>query len=133
VIEFVPSTQDARYSGKDNFDGGRSVQRRRRGTGVREKSGRGVRGDVAHIDRVSRPDLTVTHGDSWINGGKPLSVDDKKSFLKRVDSKLYSVRDLDSVEVEMHGDIAITHGRLIAQARTGSPDRRIDLPGGIPA
>lgn len=82
-----------------------------------------VRGDVAYIDRVSRPDLTVTHGDGWINGGKPTSVDDKKSFLKRVESKLYSVRDLDSVKVEMHGDIAITHGRLIAQARTGSPDR----------
>ena len=82
-----------------------------------------VRGDVAYIDRVSRPDLTVTHGDGWINGGKPQSVDDKKSFLKRIESKLWSVRDLDSVEVEMHGDIAITHGRLIAQARTGIPDR----------
>jgi hypothetical protein len=82
-----------------------------------------VRGDAAYFDRVSRPDLTVTHGDGWINGGKPSSVDDKESFLKRVESKLYSVRDLDSVKVEMHGDIAITHGRLIAQARTGSPDR----------
>jgi hypothetical protein len=82
-----------------------------------------VRGDVAYIDRVSRPDLTVIHGDAWINGGKPSSVDDKKSFLKRVESKLYSVRDLDSVKVEMHGDIAITHGRLIAQFRTSSPDR----------
>jgi uncharacterized protein DUF4440 len=82
-----------------------------------------VRGDVAYFDRGSRPDLTVIHGDGWINGGKPSSVDDKKSFLRRVESKLYSVRDLDSVTVEMHGDIAITHGRLIAQARTGSPDR----------
>ena len=82
-----------------------------------------VRGDVAYLDRASRPDLTVIHGAGWINGGKPSSVDDKKSFLKRVESKLYSVRDLDSVKVEMHGDIAITHGRLVAQARTGSPDR----------
>jgi hypothetical protein len=47
-----------------------------------------VRGDVAYIDRVSRPDLTVTHGDGWINGGKPQSVDDKRSFLKRVESRL---------------------------------------------
>ena len=82
-----------------------------------------VRGDVAYFDRGSRPDLTVIHGDGWINGGKPSSVDDKKSFLKRVENKLYSVRDLDSVTVEMHGDIGITHGRLIAQVRTGSPDR----------
>ena len=89
----------------------------------RSLEGAFVRGDVAYFDRSSSPDLTVTHGDGWINGGKPSSVDDKKSFLKRVESKLYSVRDLDSVKVEMHGDIAITHGRLLAQARTGSPDR----------
>ena len=82
-----------------------------------------VRGDVAYFDRGSKSDLTVIHGDGWINGGKPTSVDDKKSFLKRVESKLYSVRDLDSVTVEMHRDIAITHGRLIAQFRTGGPDR----------
>jgi Domain of unknown function (DUF4440) len=81
-----------------------------------------VRGDVAYVDRVSSGDLTFTHGDGWTNGGKPLSVDDRKAFLKRVENKQYLVRDLDSVKVEMHGDIAITYGRYIAQNRTGGAD-----------
>src|SRR6202521_1428238 len=66
-----------------------------------------VRGGVAYVDRVSAPDLTFTHGDGWTTGGQPLLVDDRKSFLKRVESKQYNVRDLDSVKVEMHGDIAV--------------------------
>lgn len=82
-----------------------------------------VRGDVAYVDRVSAPDLTFTHGDGWTTGGKPLGVDDRKSFLKRVENKQYNVRDLDSVKVEMHGDIAITYGRYVAQNRTGNPSR----------
>jgi hypothetical protein len=82
-----------------------------------------VRGDVAYVDRVSSPDLTFTHGDGWTTGGKPLLVDDRKSFLKRVENKQYNVRDLDSVKVEMHGDVAITYGRYIAQNRTGDLDK----------
>jgi hypothetical protein len=82
-----------------------------------------VRGDVAYVDRVSAPDLSFTHGDGWITGGKPLSVDDRKGFLKRVENKQYNVRDLDSVKVEMHGDIAITYGRYVAQNRIAAPGR----------
>ena len=82
-----------------------------------------VRGDVAYVDRVSAPDLTFTHGDGWTTGGKALGVDDRKSFLKRVENKQYNVRDLDSVKVEMHGDIAITYGRYVAQNRTDNPSQ----------
>jgi hypothetical protein len=82
-----------------------------------------VRGDVAYVDRVSAPDLTFTHGDGWTTGGKPLLVDDRESFLKRVENKQYNVRDLDSVKVEMHRDIAVTYGRYVAQNRTGNPDK----------
>lgn len=82
-----------------------------------------VRGDVAYVDHVSAPDLTFTHGDGWTTGGKPLLVDDRKSFLKRVENKQYNVRDLDSVKVEMHGDIAVTYGRYVAQNRTGDPGK----------
>ena len=80
-----------------------------------------VRGDVAYVDRVSSPDLSFTHGDGWTTGGKPLLVDDRKAFLKRVENKQYNVRDLDSVKVELHGDVAITYGRYVAQNRTGNP------------
>ena len=79
-----------------------------------------VRGDVAYVDKVSAPDLTFTHGDGWTKGGKPLLVDDRASFLKRVENKQYLVRDLDSVKVEMHGDIAITYGRYVAQSRVAA-------------
>ncbi len=76
-----------------------------------------VRGDVEYVDSVSAPDLTFTHGDGWTTGGKPLLVDDRASFLKRVENRQYNARDLDSVQVEMHGDIAITYGRYVAQNR----------------
>jgi hypothetical protein len=82
-----------------------------------------VRGDVAYVERVSAPDLSFTHGDGWTSGGEPLMVDDRAGFLKRVENKQYNVRDLDSVKVEMHGDIAITYGRYVAQNRTGDPAR----------
>jgi len=80
-----------------------------------------VRGDVAYVDRVSARDLSFTHGDGWTHGGQPLLVDDRAAFLKRVENKQYNVRDLDSVKVELHGDIAITYGRYIAQNRVGDP------------
>lgn len=82
-----------------------------------------VRGDVSYVDKVSSPDLTFTHGDAWTIGGKPLLVDDRKSFLQRVQNKQYNARDLDSVKVEMHGDIAITYGRYVAQNRTAKPEQ----------
>jgi len=82
-----------------------------------------VRGDVSYVDKASSPDLTFTHGDAWTTGGKPLLVDDRKSFLQRVQNKQYNARDLDSVKVEMHGDIAITYGRYVAQNRTAKPEQ----------
>jgi len=89
----------------------------------REMEAAVVRGDVAYVERVSAPDLSFTHGDGWTTGGKPLLVDDRAAFLKRVENRQYNARDLDSVKVEMHGDIAITYGRYVAQNRTGKPDQ----------
>jgi len=79
-----------------------------------------VRGDVAYVDRVTASDLSFTHGDAWTKGGKPLGVDDKQAYLKRVANKQYLARDLDSVKVEMHGNVAITYGRYIAQSAGGN-------------
>lgn len=81
-----------------------------------------VRGDVAYVESVSATDLSFTHGDGWTTGGKPLLVDDRKAFLKRVENKQYNVRELDSVKIEMHGDIAITYGRYVAQNRISNSD-----------
>jgi hypothetical protein len=82
-----------------------------------------VRGDVAWVDSVSASDLTFTHGDGWTTGSDPIGVDDKRVFLKRVENRQYLARNLDSVKVEMHGDIAITWGRYIAQNRISDPEK----------
>ena len=82
-----------------------------------------VRGDVTYYDRVTANDFVMTHSDRWTTGGKPLLVDDKASFRKRIENKSYLTYDLDSVKIEMHGDIAITYGRYVASMRDTPPER----------
>jgi hypothetical protein len=74
-----------------------------------------VRGDVAFLDRALSADFMFTHGDGWTNGGAPLKVDNKASWLEYVKKQPppYLYRELDSVQVELHGDIALTIGRYL--------------------
>ena len=81
------------------------------------------RGDVALYDRVTADDFVMTHSDRWTTGGKPLLVDDKASFRKRIENHSYVSMDFDSVRVEMHGDVAITYGRYVSNMRGVAPDR----------
>jgi hypothetical protein len=83
-----------------------------------------VRGDTAFFDRVTSPDFLMTHSDRWTTGGKPLLVDDRKSFLKRIENRSYLSYDLDSVRIEMHGDVAITYGRYVASMKDTAPERK---------
>jgi hypothetical protein len=80
-------------------------------------------GDAAYFDRATAEDFVMTHSDRWITGGKPLLVDDKKSFMKRVANHDYTLLELDSVKVVMHGDVAITYGRYIAHMQHVPADR----------
>ena len=73
-----------------------------------------VHSDVAYVASVLASDFSFVHGDGWTTGGKPLASDDRAAFLKRVADKEYLVHDLDSVKIEMHGDIAITYGRYVS-------------------
>jgi len=82
-----------------------------------------VRGDAAFYDRVTADDFIMTHSDRWITGGKPLLVDDKVSFRKRIENRSYVSMDFDSVKVEMHGDVAITYGRYVSNMQGVAPDR----------
>jgi hypothetical protein len=82
-----------------------------------------VRGDVAYLDRIIPADFSFTHGDGWTSGGAPIRVDDKTSWLAAVGKQPYLARDLDSVKVEAHGDIAITYGRYIAKNRNAAAGR----------
>ena len=82
-----------------------------------------LRADVAFLDEVCADDFTYTHGDGWTTGGAVLGVDRKQEWLDSLSGR-YSSREVDSQQVEVHGDVAITMGRL--RARSGGPeaDRR---------
>ena len=70
-----------------------------------------VRGDVAFVDASTSSDFTFTHRDSWTSGGKESRTDDKKAWLATVAKAPYLYRNLDSIQVELHGDVVITFGR----------------------
>jgi ketosteroid isomerase-like protein len=84
----------------------------------REMEAAVVRGDVAFLDKVCAPDFSFTHGDGWTTGGAPLRVENKEQWLAAVGKAPYLYRTLDSVKVEMHGDIAITYGMYKAKNKT---------------
>jgi hypothetical protein len=83
-----------------------------------------VRGDTKFFDQVTADDFVMTHSDRWTTGGKPLLVDDKSSFRKRIENLSYLSYDLDSVKIEMHGDVAITYGRYVASMKGTAPERK---------
>jgi hypothetical protein len=82
-----------------------------------------VRGDVKFLDRALSPDFIFTHGDGWTNGGAPLKVDTKASWLAYVAKQPppYFYRELDHVQVELHGNIALTIGRYLYLPQSNNP------------
>ena len=78
-----------------------------------------LRADVAFLDGVCASDFTYTHGDGWITGGSVLGVDTRAEWLASLTGR-YSQREVDSQQVELHGDVAITMGRV--RARSGAAD-----------
>ena len=82
-----------------------------------------VQGDVAFLKRALSSDFVMTHGDGWTTGGAPLKVDTKDTWLAYVGQQPlpYVYRRLDSVQVELHGDIALTIGRYRYLPRASSP------------
>ena len=82
-----------------------------------------VRGDVKFLDHALSPDFIFTHGDGWTSGGAPLKVDTKASWLAYVAKQPppYFYRELDHVQVELHGNIAITIGRYLYLPQSSNP------------
>jgi ketosteroid isomerase-like protein len=70
-----------------------------------------VRGDATFLDKICASDFSFTHGDGWTNGGVPLRVENRAQWLASISKAPYLFRELDSVQVELHGDVAITYGR----------------------
>ncbi len=83
-----------------------------------------VRGDVAFVQNAIAPDFSMVHGDDWTHGDPPRLVDDRASFLKRTTDRIYAVIEYETQSAEMHGDVAITTGRYIANIPGSPPGRR---------
>ena len=81
-----------------------------------------VQGDVAFLKRALSSDFVMTHGDGWTTGGAPLKVDTKDTWIAYVGKQPppYVYRRLDSIQVELHGDIALTIGRYKYLPRSNS-------------
>jgi hypothetical protein len=82
-----------------------------------------VQGDVAFLERALSSDFVMTHGDGWTTGGAPLKVDTKATWIAYVGKQPlpYVYRNLDSIQVELHGDMAITIGRYRYLPRSTPP------------
>ena len=78
-----------------------------------------LRADVDFLDPICASDFTYTHGDGWTTGGAVRGVDHRAEWLASLPGR-YSQRAVDSQQVEIHGDVAITMGRV--RARSGGPD-----------
>ncbi len=72
--------------------------------------------DTDFLDGVLASDFTYTHGDGWTTGGAVRGVDHRAEWLASLAGR-YSRREVDSQQVELHGDVAITMGRV--RARSG--------------
>jgi len=74
-----------------------------------------VRGDVAVAETILSSDFHFRHGDGWTRGEKTGGIeDDRAAFMRRIADKEYLVHDLDNSKIEMHGSVAITHGRYVS-------------------
>jgi len=82
-----------------------------------------VRGDTAYLERALAPTFLFTHGDGWVDGGPPLKVDTKATWIAWVKKQPapYFYRELDHVQVELHGDVAITLGRYFYLPQSNTP------------
>ena len=78
-----------------------------------------LRADVDFLDPICASDFTYTHGDGWTTGGAVRGVEQRSEWLASLPGR-YSQRAVDSQQVELHGDVAITMGRV--RARSGGPD-----------
>jgi len=86
-----------------------------------------VRGDVKFLDRICASDFSFTHGDGWTTGGQPLRVENRAQWLASVAKRPYLSRDLGQVQVELHGEIAITYGMYHARNSEPADPARSDF------
>jgi ketosteroid isomerase-like protein len=70
--------------------------------------------NVEFLAQACGSDFTYTHGDGWTTGGAVRGVDTKSAWLASLPGR-YTRRDVDGQSAEVHGDVAITMGRVRAR------------------
>lgn len=84
-----------------------------------------VRGDVAFLERLYSPSFIFTH-----LGGRSESRDEVLSAMRErlrpgvVPAVRTLSRTIDSLKVEVHGDVALTSGRIHVRREGGNPEQR---------
>ena len=77
-----------------------------------------LRSDVAYLDSVYAPSFRFKHSTG--------DVEERAPRLAALDARKTAVfaRDLDSLEVEVHGDVALTTGRIHVRQEFADPKWR---------
>ncbi len=79
-----------------------------------------TKGDTTAVANDTSADFVMVDDEGWTRGRTPPSVDTRETLLQRAADRYYDVLDIDHVQVEMHGDVAITTGRYLARARSSA-------------
>ena len=82
-----------------------------------------LQANVVFLDRICADDFTYSHGDGWTAGNPLLGIDRKSEWLASLQDR-YVQREVDSQQIEVHGDVAITMGRIRARTRGSDEARR---------
>ena len=81
-----------------------------------------LRADASFLKNVYASDFRFTHGNSLVLGIR--AVSNKTETLQALQPGRFISRDLDSVEVEPHGDVALTTGRIHVRSTSQDPELR---------
>lgn len=84
-----------------------------------------VKGDTEFLKRGIADSFIMTHGDGWIQGESPIKIDTKQTWLDYTAAKPgpYVYRKVDpAVQVELHGEVAITIGKYTYLPRSTNPN-----------
>lgn len=63
-----------------------------------------VKGDVTFLQNAIADDFSMVHDESWIRGGRPRNVANKKTVLRSAGNRFYRFRQDDHVRIETHGE-----------------------------
>lgn len=80
---------------------------------VEAATARSTRADSMFLDSVYASDFRFKHGTG--------QLEDRAAVLARVRWNRFATRELDSLDVEVHGDLALSTGRIHVRLRPGGP------------